>query len=82
MIENIKIDIDEVKKYVNDGLLSMRKHPVLDLYVLKYTPEAMFTQKINRSRLKRISLGFWATTALCSGLRVFLPERDLYEEVF
>ena len=38
MDKNIrKLDIEEVKKRIDNGLLTVRKHPILDLYIYNYT---------------------------------------------
>lgn len=43
MTENIKtIDIDEVNKRINDGLIIVRKHPVLDIYIYNYTHRTQY----------------------------------------
>lgn len=36
---------EKIEQKVNDGLLSKRKHPTLDLWIYNYTPECQFSQK-------------------------------------
>lgn len=57
MNKNIKkLDIEEVKKRIDNGLLMVRKHPILDLYIYNYT---------NRTQHERL----WDSyTRICRGL--------------
>lgn len=50
------IDVDEIKKRVDDGLITVRKHPFLDLYIHNYTKKTQ-------------SDGLWDEyTRICRGL--------------
>jgi RNA ligase len=50
--------IEELESLVNEGYVSRRKHPTLDLYILNYTPKTQYE-------------GFWNdTTEQCRGLIV------------
>ena len=37
-----KIDIEEVKKRIDNGLLTVRKHPILNLYIYNYTHKCQY----------------------------------------
>ncbi len=38
----MKLNIEKIEKHIEAGYISKRKHPVLDLYILNYTPKTQF----------------------------------------
>ena len=44
MLKLMAINIDEIKKRIDSGLISVSKHPSLDLYIYNYTKKTQYNQ--------------------------------------